>query len=375
MVALGRYTDTKRPMLLYVAVVLVLCAAYTKISGAFLFLPLAFTIWAAQGHGAWRDKHVRRAALLATAALLPLVFLTIEFGAANLRSVVDAGNLEAQRTTIEGWFFYARQVPALLGWPLLLLAAAAPILIAHRRLVSLARGDIVLLASWFIVGYIIFSLIDLKGARHALFFLPPMLIASGLAASMLLPRRVADACLVAVVAALGVYTLVEAPVPAVAGYRTAAEWIAAHADKNAIIAFSGERDGSFLFNLRAIESRRDITTLRSDKLLLSVAVSRQFGVGQKSYSEAEIHKMLDEDGVSFVVAQDDFWTDLAPMARLNTILHSPHFTEVFSVPVAANVPTRDKMLRIYRNVGDINRHPGPINLDLPTIGRSISGKL
>jgi hypothetical protein len=161
----------------------------------------------------------------------------------------------------------------------------------------------------------------------------------------------------------------------VAGYRAAAEWIAEHAEGDAIIAFSGERDGSFVFNLRTMENRRDIATLRADKLLLSVAVSRDLGVEQKAYSEAEIAALLDRDGVRYVVAQDDFWTDIPVMARLSTVLRSPHFEEVLSIPVVANVPTRDKMLRIYRNLGEVNANPGRIELDLPTVGRTVSGDL
>ncbi len=374
MVAVCGYLDTKRPSLLYVAVLLVLASAYTKLTGAFLLPPLIFTIVAANGWAVIRDRHVQRAAIIAAVALIPLVFLTVEFGAANLRSVIDVGNLEAPRANVEGWIWYARQFPRLMGWPLLALALVAPTILTIRPKASPSRTDIMLLGSWFAIGYVLFTLIDLKGGRHALLFLPPMLIAAGLSAKALFPRQAAgEACLLAIVAMLGVQTWRDAPVPAVNGYRTAVEWIAANAGKNAIIVFSGERDGSFVFNMRTVETRRDIVTLRSDKLLLSVAVSRELGVVQKSYTEAEIGDLLDRSGVNFVVTQDDFWTDLAAMARLNAVLHSPHFVEVFRTPVTANVPTRDKMLRIYRNMGDVNLHPGKIGIDMPIIGRSISG--
>jgi hypothetical protein len=124
-----------------------------------------------------------------------------------------------------------------------------------------------------------------------------------------------------------------------------------------------------------MEDRRDIATLRADKLLLLVAVSRDLGVEQKPYSEAEIAALLDRNGASYVVAQDDFWTDLPTMARLDNVLRSSHFQEVLSIPVVANVPTRDKMLRIYRNLGEVNADPGTIELDLPIVERTVSGRL
>lgn len=374
-VALGRYADTKKPLLLYLAVALALCAAYTKISGAFLFPVIALILVSAHGREAWRDRHRWIAALFAAVALVPLVVLTIEFGGANVRSVVDVGNAEASRTTLEGWLWYARQFPALMGWPLLLPAIVALVLLRFRLPAAPTRTDLVLLTSWFVIGYVFFSLIDLKDARHALFFLPPMLIAAGLVISTLVPRRIGEGTLLTLVVVLGIYTWREYPVPSVTGYRAAAEWIAEHADKNAIVAFSGERDGSFVFNLRTMESRPDVTTLRTDKLLLSVAVSRDLGVQQKSYSEVEIAALLDRDGVSYIVAQDDFWTDIPAMARLGTVLRSSHFEDVQNIPVVATVPTRDRMLRIYRNLGEVNADPGKIELDLPIVGRTVSGNL
>jgi hypothetical protein len=136
--------------------------------------------------------------------------------------------------------------------------------------------------------------------------------------------------------------------------------------------FSGKRDGSFVFNLRAVPDRGDITTIRSDKLLLDVAVRRELGVKEKTLSEDEIASMIDRYGITYIVAQDDFWTDLTEMRRLQDVLRSDHFVEETQIPVVANVPTEDKMLRIYRNP-----HAAPagvaLSINLPIIGRSIEG--
>jgi hypothetical protein len=147
-------------------------------------------------------------------------------------------------------------------------------------------------------------------ARYALIFLPPVLLAAGPSVGALLPPRVAGVALL--VLALGTWQA--APVPSVNGYREAAEWIAREAPPHAVAVFCGKRDGSFVFNMRAIGSRHDITTLRADKLLLQVAVRRQPGVAQRPLTTAEIADLLDRDGVRYVVAQDDFWSDLGVMA-------------------------------------------------------------
>ena len=73
--------------------------------------------------------------------------------------------------------------------------------------------------------------------------------------------------------------------PVVSGYREIADYVAGHAPPNGVVLFSGYRDGNFVFDLRAREDRRDISTLRADKLLLHVAIERRRGVGDVGYSE------------------------------------------------------------------------------------------
>jgi hypothetical protein len=167
------------------------------------------------------------------------------------------------------------------------------------------------------------------------------------------------------------WTLILVPVPYVAGYAQAVDYIARHAPPNATVVFSGKRDGAFVFDMRAREDRRDIDVIRADKLLLRVAIRRELGVEEKSASVAEIAKMMDDYGVSYIVAQSDFWTDLQTMANLQSALRSGQFEEVTRIAVAANVPVEDRELRIYRNKTPIGPERKKLRIDLPIIGRTI----
>jgi hypothetical protein len=169
--------------------------------------------------------------------------------------------------------------------------------------------------------------------------------------------------------------LVQHPVPRIAGYREAVDLIADRAPAGSAVLFSGYRDGSFIFALRAREDRRDVRVLRADKLLLKIAVRRELGVEQMGYSEDEIADLLNRYGVRYVVAQPDFWTDLGEMRRLQAVLQSPRFEAIARVPVTGNVPHDDRELVIYRNLGPVAPPGGAIELDLPIIGRSISGTI
>lgn len=377
MVALTRYLATGRNSLLYVSALLLLAAVYTKISALFVLPVFALVILTDRGLAALRDRHTWMTALLVAVGLVPVAILTLKFGGANVQSVVGVADSQVSRASILGWVWYARQLPGLVGWPLLALAALTPIAaIVWRTQTRLTRGEVVLLVAWFAVGYLALSLIDLKEARHAVLIVPPILISAALTTSMpYVAGRLASGIFWVAVLGTGLYTLVAAPVPSVSGYREAAQWIAMHAPKNTIVVFSGKRDGSFIFNLRTFADRQDISTIRVDKLLLVVAVRREIGVTAKTLSEAEITKMLDDDGVGYVVAQDGFWTDIPVMARFQQTLLSPHFERVATIPVVSNVSVEDKVLHIYKNLGPVNPHPRPLQIPLSIIGQSVTGTI
>jgi hypothetical protein len=376
MVALQRYGENRRPLLLYVSAFLLLCASYTKLNAVFLFAVMALIVLLCQKAAAFKNKHIWIVAVLTVVGLIPLVILTVKFGAANVQSVMGIADSRVARDSVLGWVWYARNLPGLVWWPLLVFAIATPVLFAAGILkTNLSRVDVVLLSGWFVIGYIALTLIDLKEARHALLILPPVLISAGLVVNAAPSRRIGEIVFALIVTATGVFTWRYEPNPLIIGYREAAIWIAEHAPKDAIIVFSGKRDGSFIFNMRTLENRSDITTVRSDKLLLSIAVRRELGVSESNLSEAEIADLLDRDGVSYVVAQDDFWIDIPVMRRLQNVLRSRHFLRAAAIPVTSNIPASDHILSIYRNLGNVNPHPGPLQLDLPIIGKKIKGKL
>lgn len=375
MVAFTRYLASKRDVLLYAAVVLLLAAVYTKINAAFVLPAFALALLTERGKDVFFDKRMWISLILLLIGLVPIAVLTLKFGGANVQSVVGVSDSRVSRASIAGWVWYAAQLPQLIGWPLLLLAIVTPLAALFRPgALKLSRAQAVLLGVWFVSGYLALSLIDLKEARHAVLIVPPLLISAGLATTMFGRAWWSQLAFLALVLGTGAYTFAAAPVPSVAGYRDAAKWVAGHAPPNAIVLFSGKRDGSFIFNLRTFANRTDISTIRVDKLLLTVSVRRTLGVAQRPLSEAQIAHMLDEDGVQYVIAQDDFWTDIPVMARFQNVLKSPHFIKLTAIPVIANVPSEDKAISIYKNLGQVNPHPKALTMPLAIIGATVTGK-
>jgi hypothetical protein len=351
-----------------------LAALYTKLSMVFAAPALAALLLRGRGAGMLAERRTWLAAAAFLAGLVPLAALTLLFGQANVQSVVEIADTQATRHSLAGWVWYARALPGMATWPALILAAAGLAASLAGRAGAWARGERTMLLLWFVLSYLALSFVELKEARHGVILLVPLAVWAAAGLAWILGRagapRPAPALAAAVFLAL---SLALSPVPRVDGYQEAARRAAALAPPDSAVLFSGKRDGSFVFSMRTVSDRPDLVTIRADKVLLAIAVRRELGVAQRDYDEATILERIRALGVSVVVAQREFWTDLEAMARLQRVLDGPDFEEVGRIAVAANVPVEDRELRIYRLRGEVRPRPASMAIDLPIIGRRIEG--
>lgn len=370
-VVFTRYRREGRPVLLYWALVLLVLAMYTKITAAFLTV-VYLAILVNERRGALlRDRHAWGAAILSLIGLVPLIILTLKFGQANVQSAAGIADSVTSRASLAGWIWYLERLPEQLGWPLAVAAAVGLLmLLKRRRMDDFEKGDLLFLGLWFLFGYLFFSAIDLKEARHSLFILPPVVLAAVLGLSGLLPARAAMPASAALAALVLGQTVFLRPVHYVGGYAEVVDFVARKAARGSAVLFSGYRDGSFVFNMRARQDRSDLSVVRADKILLSVAVRRELGVKEKEMEEADISKHIDNLGIEYVVVQPGFWNDLAVMQRFERVLATDQFEQVARIKTPANFPAHEKELVVYRN-----RHPlkagGRQEIELPIIGRTI----
>lgn len=356
--------------------VFALFSLYTKLSMVFVVAVLALYLLLARGGRLLAERRLWIVAALAMIAMVPLILITLKFGQANVQSVSGIADTAASRRTLAGWVWYARQLPEMAGIAGLVLAAVG--LAVSRTSAAWLRAERVMLGLWFVVCYLALSFIELKEARHGVILLVPLAVWAGFGLDWL-ARRIGGtgglrpALAVGVAGALAAWTVAAQTVPRVDGYREAALRAAAAAPPGSAVLFSGKRDGSFIFSMRTATGRPDLQTVRADKLFLEIAVRREIGVAERAHSEAEMIERIRNLGVAVVVAQRDFWTDLAQMAQFQRVLDGPDFEEIGRIVVAANVPVEDHELRLYRITGEIRPRPRESSIDLPIIGRSIEG--
>jgi hypothetical protein len=352
---------------LYASVALLVLGMYTKISVAYMGLVYLALLAQRDGWSLLRNRHHWWVAMLALVTLVPLMVLTLKFGQANVQSVTGVADAVASRASWQGWFWYLKQIPSQVGWPLVVLSLVGAVVAAWRRLPGLGLW-------WlsFAVGYLFFSSIDLKEARHSVFLLTAVVFFAVLALHMLVPARLQAWALAGLVLLTAAFTALDRPVYFVDGYARAAAEVARLTPPNGAVMFSGYRDGSFVFNMRAREDRRDIHTLRADKLLVGVAVRRELGVEEKDLSEAQIADALNRQGVHYVVMQPGFWTDLEVMRRFERVVTGPQFQLVATVPTPANHKSHETELRIYRNLGPVAQRPVRSAIELRIIDKTIN---
>lgn len=368
-----RYLDVdgRRPGWLYLALLLFGAALYTKQSVMFVAPVLALIAVQVRGlHALLRDRHVWIGSTVFLVGLAPLVYMTVAFGVTNLQSVAGVQDAVTSRWSAANWLFYARLLPAQMGWPLAAVSLLALASMIVRPRLRPPRVEWTLTVAWLAVGYVFFSSISLKEQRLDIFLLFPLVLVAVQAAHATIPRRVLAMLPLAGVALL-VATALWRPVPFVAGYAEAAEFVVAEAEPESIVLFSGLRDGSFIFNLRSHEQRGDLMVIRADKLLLRVAVRRGLGVEEQRVEQAAFAERLNRLGVRYVVADPQFWSDLENMQMLQRILASDQFELVRTIPVRSNVSYAETEIRIYRNLGPVARDPEPFTMRLEMIDTTL----
>lgn len=371
--AFCRYFETRRRRCLYLAGVFYLLSLATKLNGVFM-LPVFLSTLA---WGVHRRRCPRQVALASAGALLLIAAAVAcyvhHFGRVNIGAVLggQTGD-ELSRWTPGNWLFYLKVLPGQLG-PVIFPAACASLVAIPEVWRRGERHVVVFFAAWLAWGYLFFSLVALKEQRHTVFLLFPLLfllvyairLKWNSAVSETLPGFLAAAALVHVLAFDGV--------PAVNNVARAADFVARHAPQQSRVLINSRWDGNFIFCLWTHRERGDLAVIRSDKLLLEMAVKRSMGVLDHGLPDDEIIDMLDCYGVVTIVHEKDFWVDLDSMARLQALLRGGRFERVATVDLQGPRAGEGGQFEIYRNPHAILDRPIPVSLNLPIIGKPLQG--
>jgi 4-amino-4-deoxy-L-arabinose transferase-like glycosyltransferase len=369
--AFTRYLDTQRPRDLCLSALLLLAALYTKQTPLFVFAALAAGLLTMPGRPWLRDKRLWLAGLITLLLLMPLLYMLLRFGQINTASALGSARPDTSRLSLAAWVYYARIMPAQIGWATPLLALVYLLGCLWRPDWRLPRAPFAFLLTWLVAGYLFFSFIMVREPRHDLMALLPLFLFAALALRHLSPPRWAGAISVAAALLAGgqlVAALHTHQVPYVRGYEQASAYVQTHAPSQGVVMFSGSRDGTFIFNVRAGQ-RQDLSVARADKLLFRVAIERERGLEDRQVSRQALLKSFGEHAIRYVVYDPGFWQDLPSMAVLDALLKDEqHFEQVQTIALSANFEQADKQLLIYRFRGELRQPPLPLSAELVGAG-------
>lgn len=351
------HLQSARPALLYATAAAILAAFYIKYNAAFMLPAFAVVLFAVRGRAALRDRHVWIACAMAAVLLVPGLFMATQFALVNTDGI-KGRDIDLPRWSLEAWVYYLSLLPSQIGWVTALLALPGVCLALLRPRGQAERITGMVLFAWFVAGYLIFSLIGHKEPRIEVVLLPPVAFFAAFALHRLLPLRFGSVGIAALGAATLSASLFVWPTPGISGFPAIATYVAANAPQDGVVVFSGYRDGNFVFAMRTHGERRDLHTIRADKLLVNVTVMRELGTTENNLSEQAIADLLAALGADMVVAQIGFWDDLVVMRRFEAVLASAAYIRVGSFDIAGDVRSQDgKMIAIYRPTGPVVHPP------------------
>ncbi len=366
-----RFMDSQKPMDLYFMAFFGLGSLYTKQTGAFVILLLGLFFLVTHGKSLLRKRYFWATAVVSVVALIPLAVIQLKFGTFN--ATVASGHPDGvSGFSFEGLSWYLVRLPGSLGWWVVAPAIAFLLYSLTRLFRAPLSRDAAFIVLWFMAAFLFFTIIDLKETRHGLpLYLPVVFAAVGFFSLPLLKKWQEYGGLALGVVACAM-TLLFHPSPHGEGYNAAADYIAEHAPPNAVVLFSGHKDGDFVFNIRAHDERGDITVVRADKLFLGIKILPHLGLNAVERSRNQITEELTRYGISYVVSDEESFSESEVIRNLISVLQGDGFERVAAIPVTGLPIVKVENLVIYRNKAELPAVPEKPSLELRMIDKKIN---
>lgn len=373
---LFRYLDSSKACDLYLTCGSLLAAVYTKQSTIFVVPVFLITLYFVYGNRIFQHIEVYRASALFCLGAIPLAVFTWLWGRLNVLQAAGGEWTHSSRMSLFGWLYVARQWPRQVSWTVLALALAYCSGVLLWKNWRLPTPVLFFFGAWLGTGYLFFTLVALKAERFTIFLTFSLVFFAVLAILKALPAGVGQIAALLLAVGTFTHTLIAGHVPAVSGDRDAARYVCSITPPDGVLLFSGQRDGSFIFNVRTLPECKNLTVLRSDKLLLMVEGNRfvsgakELGIGEEQFID-----MLRRYGVRYVIIEPNFWSDLSSMQMLARVLHRATFRLLATIPVVGDRDPDETQLEIYQVTEAASQPKAKIRFDLSGYGVVIEGNI
>lgn len=340
----ARYLREERKRDVYVFAVLAALALLTKQNAIYL---APFCILAGVSIKGWKwllRADVLRAATLCAVLIAP--FYTLVYLVHWRPIAMDLQGVAQSHSYCQDLLFYWRALPGQLGWLLLGLSVVGMLTSGWWD----ERANSRLMLSWIAACYVTFTLIGLKEARYAFYWVPAFayFAAGGLTRFFRHPVMRATA------AAVAISALIAMVIPAwtfqrryVSGFAAAAQRVV-QASKCGVILFDGELAGNFIFFVRANDPDRRFLVLR--KALYADRIKARLGSMELVHDSDDVRRLILDDGVRFVVTTEGTPLLFDSQKRLREIVTGSDFQLLGRFPIGGNdLGGTDPRILVYVN--------------------------
>ena len=261
--------------------------------------------------------------------------------------------------------FYLTRLYGQLGPVLLALACVGLILALVKR----TRAHRTLLM-WAVSGYVCFTLIIEKDARHAMLWIPPLVYLALMALEALLVRRELGLIGTSALALVFVVNGFRSEGPKLTGVEDVARYVVSLPESD-IIYYQGDLNGDFIFSVRKLDPEKRHMVAREKQIVAS-----RLGVRPREvlHTEGEVLNFFQTWGIRYAAVADvDELPGLGPVRKL---LNSDQFELLRSFPVhteQSDIPIHQ--IQVFRYRGELHRTQQNVTIPMMTIRHDIHANL
>lgn len=332
---------------------------------------LVYALSSPEGRNALRRREAVWGLILALLAVSLVALHALFFGpSVALSSDAPIKSGAAPLASLQRWVLYSISLYHGMGPVMAVLAVMGLALSFWRR----SMPALLLPLAWLLFSYVwctYLAGIPGNSERYAFYAMPPVaLFASyGVYALKERPKWIWLSFFSAAIG-LNYIDAIAKPHRFVSGYAEAAKLIAS-LPNNGTILVAGKHDGNFIFHMRLFDKDRQRVILRGDKLLVEMSVHKFHGVRSHVSNPADIRKILDKNGVRWIVLESRDLVGLDQFKMLQAMMGAPEFRPLARIPLETNLPEfHGTDIVIYENLSLKMPPGGRLRITYPYLGKS-----
>jgi hypothetical protein len=267
------------------------------------------------------------------------------------------------------WGYYWLKLPELIGWGAVGLCLIGVVICLWRG----SRENTVIMLSWIVACYVVFTLIRHKEPRYIIYWVPAFAyfaVAPFTRENSAPWMRFTGVAVVALV--LGSYSARAWTYQRlyVSGYAQLAQQLTK--SQGGCVLVDMDLPGNFIFFMRAYDPARRFVILR--KALYEVRTVREWGVTEFAHNQNDVEQILKDDSAQYVVAEQNQPLYFSSQTALREILdHSGQYKRQASVPIESNMKWwQNRSLVLYESSTPLVAPHGILHIKMQNLPHDIN---